>query len=756
MSNKYKVSVGCGGVWILIGLFFAIGGPLLDETVSNYGIEKALKDYLVVDSFDAPFYNDWAGGIEETNPYYEIYYMWNLTNAQDVGAGKDIPRYVQRGPYTYQRHRRNVNVSFLDDGNLARYSVLRDYIFMPDRSNGTIEDIIVNINPAYVGIMSQAGGLQAGITAAISPYLTRFITFFEKDFPRVYLAYLVPNTLQDVLVDGLIASIEDVLHDADASWDYFIKQWNEATSLPTTGNATLWRGFYGSALGLPLSAANSLWNQTITNSFLDSSANSTWNWGQMMNGNLDAGYLVDLFNITHDQARTVVSWYTNFTNELITPGVLSSNQINSTKALGYIQWGLASLLPAGVVDHYGTQLNLENPIELGLVSAVPDCSNMPADQVFSLFNIYRIQDPLVLQAYLLAASVNDSNGGAWGLSPHLSQCFYSYAVLVGAGFAEPDLEQIWQEEGNDMFATRTVDQWLWRCSDAWLDMVSPTSSCSLQFNHTYYAPHTVKTGKDDFSQIGLYVKWRNQSEIVGVWKNTLPVTGYTESGQFKPFLGNADVMTSFDPDMVRPTPMNHVYNVSINGINAYRYQINSALYAPNPLFYQTLTGTMNVTAVNQDVPILLSAWDLLHVPAYITDGMLAGMNATTEEECGTNIDIEPTTGMVVQAMKRLQVNLYFPPNNSWFDNQLYPTPVGYPNMKTGVIFPLVKVEEFVTLGDVTAGMIKGKLSQAANLPEQILLATVITGPILVIIGIFLIVFGYRGIRKTQAGYENIN
>lgn len=38
--------IGCGLLWLVIGLFIAIGGPFLIP----FGLNSALNDYLVVDS----------------------------------------------------------------------------------------------------------------------------------------------------------------------------------------------------------------------------------------------------------------------------------------------------------------------------------------------------------------------------------------------------------------------------------------------------------------------------------------------------------------------------------------------------------------------------------------------------------------------------------------------------------------------------------------------------------------------------------
>lgn len=132
MAGGYTC-VGCGVVWLVIGLFIAIGGPFLIPL----GLNSALNDYLVVDSevyhslipvaqiiINCSFRKARNMQIGQEAmirrlliKWYllvmviillkliQVFYMWNLTNADDWRLNGAKPIYESKGPYIYRRNR---------------------------------------------------------------------------------------------------------------------------------------------------------------------------------------------------------------------------------------------------------------------------------------------------------------------------------------------------------------------------------------------------------------------------------------------------------------------------------------------------------------------------------------------------------------------------------------------------------------------------------------------------------------------------
>jgi len=154
-----------------------------------------------------------------------------------------------------------------------------------------------------------------------------------------------------------------------------------------------------------------------------------------------------------------------------------------------------------------------------------------------------------------------------------------------------------------------------------------------------------------------------------------------------------------------------------------------------------------MTTFSQGVPVILSAWDFLHV-ANATD-MVNGMNPTTEELCGTNVDVEPNLGFTVRAQKRLQINIWVPPDTQWFSYNIF----GTNTLRLGVYYPLLKIEEFIVAGDEYANMVKTQLLHLRVFREALYYGSLTVGPFLFLMGSLSIGLGIKGRRR---GYTAVN
>lgn len=80
-------------------------------------------------------------------PMYIEFYLFNCTNAQEVVDSKWAvkPKLEECGPYTYSEHHVRVNVEWHDNGTLS-YQQKRIWKFLPERTNGSLDDKITNLN----------------------------------------------------------------------------------------------------------------------------------------------------------------------------------------------------------------------------------------------------------------------------------------------------------------------------------------------------------------------------------------------------------------------------------------------------------------------------------------------------------------------------------------------------------------------------------------------------------------------------------
>jgi hypothetical protein len=78
----------------------------------NTQLQNGLRSMLVVDSFDAANFETWSNSTtSNTPPYYERFYLFNVTNHEAVERGEEKPILVQVGPYSYLKKQIKFNIT---------------------------------------------------------------------------------------------------------------------------------------------------------------------------------------------------------------------------------------------------------------------------------------------------------------------------------------------------------------------------------------------------------------------------------------------------------------------------------------------------------------------------------------------------------------------------------------------------------------------------------------------------------------------
>ncbi|GMF29507.1 unnamed protein product [Phytophthora lilii] len=159
-------------------------------------------------------------------PEFTSFYLWNLTNAQDLLAGSATqPELKQVGPYTYEKRSRKLNVKFdaIEDGaydsdsyGVVSYQVASTYHFSPDRSNGSETDIVVTLNASYVRHLTklhdQTGHSERFLAAEFAhTHIRDYTQHLQTDFLAATklraLRALLPEMVASVKREGMTAVI---------------------------------------------------------------------------------------------------------------------------------------------------------------------------------------------------------------------------------------------------------------------------------------------------------------------------------------------------------------------------------------------------------------------------------------------------------------------------------------------------------------------------------------------------------------------
>lgn len=84
--------------------------------------------------------------IDTPIPIYIKFRMFNWTNPLDIHKPNYKPNVVEMGPYVFLEKHTRVNVTFHSENDTVSFDQIRTWHFMPEMSNGTLDDQVTNVN----------------------------------------------------------------------------------------------------------------------------------------------------------------------------------------------------------------------------------------------------------------------------------------------------------------------------------------------------------------------------------------------------------------------------------------------------------------------------------------------------------------------------------------------------------------------------------------------------------------------------------
>jgi len=274
----------------------------------------------------------------------------------------------------------------------------------------------------------------------------------------------------------------------------------------------------------------------------------------------------------------------------------------------------------------------------------------------------------------------------------------------------------------------------------------------LQVNHTSMENadslsllDTFITGKNNLDKMNSYLKWQNKSYIECWATESAGIINGSDGTQFHPRVKKDDILYVFVDQVFRFGATYCNGEVNSFGIKLYRFVINndqSKNYSENPAnadYYQNgPSGVNNITRCSGGVPLFISKPHFLDADPIYSESVL-GLSANREKH-DTYLDIEPRTGAVLGAAKRLQLNAYL------FDLFLL-----YPNV-TNVYMPVFWAEESGTLTSDLAEQFKDAIYTAENYATVGMYTGYILGSIFSLVSFFFLADTIVRIRKAKHAY----
>ncbi|XP_026210641.1 lysosome membrane protein 2-like isoform X2 [Anabas testudineus] len=306
---------------------------------------------------------------------------------------------------------------------------------------------------------------------------------------------------------------------------------------------------------------------------------------------------------------------------------------------------------------------------------------------------------------------------------------------------------------SEFFTTRTVDELLWGYEDPLLARVSATSSdvekvfgLMYKKNGSHDGEFIYHTGVENYMDYGRVETWKGQSELTFWTSDHSNSINGSDGSAFHPFLSKNETIYIFTPDLCRTIYMEFEKDVEVKGIPAYRFTPPRSVLASkeeNPdnegfcVSPQECLGTglLKVSPCRKGAPVVAS---FPHF--YLADkkyvAAIEGMSPHRTHH-QTFLDLNPTTGVIVRANKRAQVNV------------LLDKLSGFPKTKVfnETILPVMFINESVVIDDASAARVH-KLLLIVNVASNFPLIIVGLGGILLLVFIILLIRARN--QKTSA------
>ncbi|XP_041376213.1 lysosome membrane protein 2-like [Gigantopelta aegis] len=304
--------------------------------------------------------------------------------------------------------------------------------------------------------------------------------------------------------------------------------------------------------------------------------------------------------------------------------------------------------------------------------------------------------------------------------------------------------------GQDIIITRSVSDVIWGYHDPVLAKAMKIAKSwfytdyvgyFINKNNTDDGLYTVFTGENDINKLGVINKY-NGSSYVDYWSTKWANMINGSDGTIAPpFQEKTTTLPMFSSDICRSVFGVYTSDVkSPQGINLHRFTstedqlANKTINPANVGFCTPNTSCMGTGVLNISQCQLL---DYFHIPIVVSfpHFLMADMKYLSavdgmhpnKQEHETAVDYEPMTGLVLQAAKRLQINIYIAPIDKM--KQTY-------NIKP-VVFPVFWLNESSVVDDSHAETLQNMLFTPLLVAKVLEIVLIAGGSLLLVSGLGL-------------------
>ncbi|XP_067340664.1 lysosome membrane protein 2c isoform X5 [Channa argus] len=373
---------------------------------------------------------------------------------------------------------------------------------------------------------------------------------------------------------------------------------------------------------------------------------------------------------------------------------------------------------------------------------------------FSLHREYRPMEEVIFQDNgTKVTAVNTKTyifqpNMSWGPESDLIRTVNIPAITVMENFKNHTvlanlISAYMKSKAEGLFVTRTVGELLWGYEDGLLKAIKlfihdldDVFGLFYKSNASNDGEYVFFTGQQNYKDFARVDTWNGSSSLNWWTSDECNMINGTNGASFHPVITKDEMLYMFSSDLCRSLYALYEEDVTVKGIPGYRFIPPSTVFAnltvnPANAGFCVPTGNclgsglLNVSPCKNGAPIIMSSPHFYQADEkYVKD--VFGMNPEKEQH-ETTIDINPLTGFILQAAKRLQVNVYVEKISTFSQTG---------NVRT-VVFPVVYLNESVVIDDTSATKLKVIVVEhnvLVNIPFMLIGAGIILG----IIFMFLI------------------
>ncbi|MFX1420588.1 MAG: hypothetical protein ACFE9N_16955, partial [Promethearchaeota archaeon] len=668
---------------------FLLNNFILSEI--DKGIAEQIRIPKPTDSnYDEWISNDYPGAI----PMYKRFYLWNLTNPRGVIDGYK-PEYVEIGPYVYREYSTKYDVSFSPNWDEVSYKQYSTYIFNPELSDSSCNpgDYITNINPAYLGVLELAGNEENLIKVMFPTVLLEVKDKFAQELTITLNDLLTNEGIYNMLVGALSDMLGELFSgilnqeaiELTATWivDFlttYIVPLEDLVefmvdAMPTAEEIFFgeWANDYFPEVQVNLSILFRYILEVI-NDLVDFIVDLIFFWDVLhlfdAIKNALKEELKNMFEVLFTDspiAEAIEDLLSNFIRDL---GAEMVNKEGSETGEGvdidgrepYNYPGSCADLNITNYTKYG-----ESGITQGQCQALWD-SNNPN----SLVGMDIIANPIWFEALVGVEESQIELIDNFNLTETQLYLILKWINSSINSWLKNICEYTINEWNSGLITTRTVDEWLFTAVDNLVYEQDPTRAKVGIFDNCISEAEaeaasiksfTINTGRTDLNKVRETIKY-DDKEIITLWKEEEIVQG-TDGTQFAPQVSESNILHVFVSDLLRSVDLFFTGTTRIHNIELFRFELSSQTFKVDSNYYQSIEGLANMTA-DQGIPIFLSKPHFLDADNYLISS-IKGI-APIKELHDTYLDVEPNTGIVMNAAERFQINFMINDTDIWYKN----------------------------------------------------------------------------------------